>query len=94
MIHHVLAVYDEKAEAFAQPFFQQSELVGVRSFIGAAQDKDSLLYKFPRDYSLHKLGTYDDVTGRFENLERPSLLLTAAQAIVGEHDLAASQRLS
>lgn len=98
MIHHVLAVYDEKAEAFAQPFFQQSELVGVRSFVGAAQDQESLLFKFPRDYSLYKLGTYDDVSGRFENLDRPSLLMTAAQALAPAEtaiaDPAVAQRLS
>lgn len=101
MIHAVLAVYDEKAEAFAAPFFQQSDVLAIRAFIAAARDPESLLYKFPRDYGLYKLGTYDDNTGRFENLERPLQLMSAQQAQAGDDapahqlvDPAVAQRLS
>jgi len=90
MIHAVLAVYDEKAEAFAAPFFQQSDVLALRAFMAAARDPESLLYKFPRDYGLYKLGTYDDNTGRFENLERPLQLMSAQQAQAGD-DLPATQ---
>jgi len=101
MIHSVLAVFDEKAEAFAQPFFQQSDVLAIRAFTAAARDPESLLYKFPRDYSLYKLGTYDDGLGRFENLERPQLVMTSQQAQAGDDgpahalvDPAVAQRLS
>jgi len=101
MIHCVLAVYDEKAEAFAAPFFQQSDVLALRAFTAAARDPDSLLYKFPRDYGLYKLGTYDDNTGRFENLERPLQLMSAQQAQHDDYkagealaDPAVAQRLS
>jgi len=101
MIHSVLAVFDEKAEAFAQPFFQQSDVLAIRAFTAAARDPESLLYKFPRDYSLYKLGTYDDCAGRFENLERPQLVMTSQQAQAGDDgpahalvDPAVAQRLS
>lgn len=101
MIHSVLAVYDEKAEAFAAPFFQQSDVLAVRAFMSAARDPESLLYKFPRDYALYKLATYDDNTGHFENLERALQLMTAQQAQVGDDapahaivDPAVAQRLS
>lgn len=97
MIHQVLAVFDEKAEAFAQPFFQQSDVLALRAFQAAVRDSESLLNKFPRDYSLYKLGTYDDSTGRFENLDRPSLLASALQAMTPAEvpaDPAVAQRLS
>jgi len=98
MIHSVLAVFDEKAEAFAQPFFQNSDVLAVRAFTAAAQDKESLLNKFPRDYALYKLGTYDDNLGRFENLDRPQMLVSAQQVLVAGQvvvdDPAVAQRLS
>lgn len=97
----VCAVYDEKAEAFAMPFFQQSEVLGIRAFTAAARDPDSLLSKFPRDYVLYKLAEYDDNLGRFENLDRPVQLMSAQQAVVQEGtpaiplaDPAVAQRLS
>lgn len=80
MIHTIMAVYDDKAEAFAQPYFVANLVVGQRAFVGAAQDKDSLLYRFPEDYRLYNLGTFDDVTGAFVSLERPELVMTASQA--------------
>lgn len=101
MIHSVLAVYDDKAVAFAAPFFQQSDVLGIRAFVSAARDAESLLYKFPGDYALYKLGIYDDNTGRFENLDRPLQLMSAKQAqhdyyTAGEAsaDAAVAQRLS
>jgi len=101
MIHAVLAVYDEKAEAFAAPFFQQSDVLALRAFVAACRDTDSLLHKFPRDYALYKLGTYDDNVGRFDNLERPLQLMSAQQGLNEEYpraealvDPAVAQRLS
>jgi len=79
MIHHVLAVYDEKVEAFASPFFNATELVGQRAFIAACQDTTSLLARFPEDYRLYSLGTFDDVSGHFTSYDRPKLLMGAHQ---------------
>lgn len=97
----VLAVYDEKAEAFAMPFFQQSDVLAVRAFMAAARDPESLLAKFPRDYALYKLGEYDDNLGRFDNLDRPIQLMSAQQAVMQDDqpamqiaDPAVAQRLS
>lgn len=98
MIHHVMSVYDEKAEAFAQPFFVASELVGARSFMAACADAESLLARFPSDYRLYALGTYDDQDGRFSSYDRPRLVMTAAQAVAREEPALANpevaQRLS
>lgn len=95
MIHQVLAVFDEKAEAFAQPYFVANEVVGMRAFKAACEDRDSLLFKFPEDYRLYQLGTYDDVTGRLECPDRPRLLMSAFSIREPElHDAAVAQALS
>lgn len=60
MIHQVFAVYDSKAKAYAQPFFQHSVPIAQRAFGAAVNDPALLLCKYPEDYTLFHIGTYDD----------------------------------
>jgi len=94
----VCAVYDKKAEAYAQPFFQKSENLAIRAFMAAARDTDSLLNKFSEDYALYVLSSFEDETGVFSNVPAPILLCTATQALFDAPlpiaDAQVAQRLS
>lgn len=81
MIHQVLSVFDLKARAFAVPFFVPAVLVGVRSFTAACRDPESLLAKFPSDYALYHLGSFDDSVGAFSQLPQPEHLGLAANFV-------------
>lgn len=74
------AVYDRKAESYAQPFFAPNHAVAIRNFEGAVRSGNSQLSTHPEDFSLWHLGEYDDEQGRFQNLQNPSQLLTAMAA--------------
>lgn len=71
----VYSVFDAKAEAFAPPFLDSADGTATRKFLEAliAQDEKGVpagLYaKFPADYTLFRIGTYDPDTGLFENLD-------------------------
>ena len=58
-------VYDSKAEAFLQPFFMQSKGAAIRGFTELVNDKNHSFGKYPGDYTLFELGSFDEQTGKF-----------------------------
>lgn len=59
----IYAVQDRKAGTFARPFTIQNDAMAVRAFVAAKQDPSSELSKYPEDFALYYLGTFDDDTG-------------------------------
>jgi len=59
----VFAIFDKKALAYMAPFFQPNELVAMRNVGSAVADEESLLGKYPEDYDLYQVGTWDDQSG-------------------------------
>lgn len=63
MVTSIFSVYDSKAKVFAPPFISINDLTAVRDFHRAANDPDSNIFLYPTDYTLFKIGTFDDSTG-------------------------------
>nr|UXQ87996.1 MAG: nonstructural protein [Microvirus sp.] len=57
------AIYDSKAEAFIEPFYQPTAGVASRMFAGAANDPRTTICKNSSDYTLFELGTFEPATG-------------------------------
>lgn len=57
------SIYDSKALCFSQPFLSINNDVAERSFYDLANDNISQISKFPEDFSLFILGTFNDSTG-------------------------------
>lgn len=74
------AVYDHKAKAFAQPFFQQTEGLAIRNFTAAVNEGTSPLGKYPEDFVLYAVGEWDDAIGRFTDCE-PVVVIKAIQVV-------------
>lgn len=72
-----VAVRDSAVDAFMRPFFCPSTAFAVRSFSDAVKEADSPMAKSPGDYALFELGSFEEETGRFENLESPRQLVRA-----------------
>lgn len=62
----IYSVYDSKAKAYLPPFFLPNDALAVRAVVGCTRDPDHSFAKFPLDYSLHKMGSFDDQSGRLE----------------------------
>lgn len=61
----ILAVRDNLANKFGQPFFIASESEGMRLFKMTVNDpKNDLIYKNPEDFELYRLGYYDERSGK------------------------------
>lgn len=82
MILHVMSLFDKKARAFNRPFFVAHVDLGVRSLAGevnqqASATPPSELARFPEDFALYTLGTFDDGTGHFQLTATPTIVCEA-----------------
>lgn len=70
------AVYDRKAEMYSQPFLEIKDGTAIR----AVQDlvinnKDHAFAKHPSDFSLHRLGEFDEITGVITGQTKPHKII-------------------
>lgn len=76
---NVYTIYDSKVKAYMQPFMAQTNGQALRMFADTVQDDKTVINKHPEDYTLFALGSYDDQTGKYENLETPQSLGVAIE---------------
>jgi len=62
----IFAVYDLKTTLFSNPFFSVNANTAIRSFGAAANDPNTEICRFPSDFILYELGSFDDATGIFQ----------------------------
>ena len=70
------AVFDRKAEMYSQPFLEIKDGTAIR----AVQDivinnKDHAFAKHPSDFSLHRLGEFDESTGVITGKNKPEKII-------------------
>ena len=77
MIHTMIAVKDAKVGSYARPVPVVNAATGVRAFPDAVNDPSTEYHKHPEDYTIWELGSFDDQTGLFTNLDTPIQLANA-----------------
>jgi len=77
---HVYTIYDVASGIYMRPFFQQTDGQATRSFSDIALDADHEIGKHPEDYTLFRIGQYNDNTGKLEG-EIPEKIITALQCV-------------
>lgn len=75
------SVYDKKAGSYQTPFFQPSDGVATRAFQEAISDKNSLFSKYPDDFSLFFVASFNVLDGSLSFLEKPTLLVKATSLV-------------
>lgn len=78
----IYSVRDAKAELFNQPFFKNTHGEAERAFRELRQDPKSFINKYPDDFDLYYVGTYDDQTGKIDALDTPQHIAKAIQLTV------------
>lgn len=68
MIKQVFAVYDSKAEFFADPMFFRTTGEAMRSWEDAANNPELDISKYAADFTFFHIGTYDVDLGVMEVL--------------------------
>lgn len=72
-----VAIFDSAAAAFQRPWFVPHAPMAVRAFQDEATRQESEIAKHPADYVLFELGTFDEESGKMENLASPRQLVRA-----------------
>jgi hypothetical protein len=57
------SIFDNKSQAFLQPFFQHNHAVAIRSVTQAVNDKSTDFSKWPSDFNLFCIGSFEDSNG-------------------------------
>lgn len=64
----MFTVYDSKAETYLRPFSMRSTGEAIRGFITTLNDGQSEMSKYPADFTLFELGTYDETKATITTL--------------------------
>lgn len=81
MIFQVVAVYDVKARAFAPPFVVSHLDLALRALKDVANNPEHQVGRYPEDFTLYHLGSFDDENANFTLLEQKRNLATAVQFV-------------
>ncbi|WNK13442.1 MAG: nonstructural protein [Microvirus sp.] len=67
----IFSVYDRAHGAYANPFYVPTIALAMRSFRDEVNraERDNLMYTHPEDFELVHLGSWDERTGTFDNIE-------------------------
>lgn len=65
---NIYSVFDKKAGVYNVPFFLQNNALAVRAFADLVNHDDSMISRFPEDFALYNIGSYDDKTGVCKSL--------------------------
>lgn len=71
MLMQIFSVYDGKSKAFARPFFSFNVSTATRELQASVREGGSLLSKFPDDFQLWHIGTFNDEVGSVDPLVPP-----------------------
>jgi hypothetical protein len=81
MNQEVFSVYDSVAERYLEPFFSPNVGTATRSFSEACRKQDHQFAKYPEDYSLFHIGTFNAETGLIESFTSVHPLGSAAKYV-------------
>jgi len=69
----IFTVYDSKAEAYLQPFFLKTKAMAIREITDAANNPEHQFGKYPQDYVLFHIGSYNEDTATITQDKTTSL---------------------
>lgn len=75
----IFSIYDSKAEAYLPPFYSQNPRTALRQMVAAVTDASHQFCKYPEDYTLFHIGSFDDELGLVQSLGANVSLGTALQ---------------
>lgn len=61
----IYSLFDEKAKMYSQPFYMAHDGLALRAFGDLVGDPKTTPGKYPVDFTLWKLGEFDDNSGIF-----------------------------
>lgn len=70
------AVYDKQAEVYSAPFLEVKDGTAIRAIQDLViNNKDHVFAKHPSDFSLHRLGEFNETTGTITGQDKPTKII-------------------
>lgn len=82
-ILYIYSIHDIKAESYVQPFLAPNDALALRMLQNACNDANTDFFKFAEDYSLWRVGKFDQNSGTIE-AEKPNCLAKAFDLVQRE----------
>lgn len=82
MIYGVYAIKDSKT-TFMPPTVDYNDATAIRNFSHACNQSDSLMRSHCQDFTLYRIGSFDDESGALD-MSVPPAFLTDGSAVVKE----------
>ncbi len=70
---NIYSIFDAASGLYSRPFYTQSDGEAIRSFSDIATDSDHPTGKHTKDYTLFRLGIFDDTNGKLTDELNSSL---------------------
>lgn len=86
----VYTIYDIAAGVYLRPFFARSDDESIRSFARIAENKEDIVGQSPQDFTLHRIGTWDDKEGELVG-ETPKKVVTALEVLAASRAIKSGQ---
>lgn len=77
----LFSVRDLKAGTYGQPFALANRQVAMRTFSTWVLNPESFFSKFPHDFELFEVGSFDQLTGEFYSLDTPDYVCRASDLV-------------
>lgn len=87
MIDQIFSVFDSAANAFMPPFFAGRIEEAIRAFRHQVANADSPFAKFPEDYTLFHIGSFDKTSALVQPLDTPHPLGLAISFLPDKENL-------
>lgn len=84
------AIFDQASGVYEKPFFSTADDLVRREFYNVATAADTPISKHPKDYSLWRLGNFNDNTGKLMD-EQNECLCTAMEIIAQSRQIDKTQ---
>lgn len=76
---HIYTIYDSKAETYLNPFYFKNKGEAIRAWTETVNDGKSTMSKYPEDFTLFKIGEFDENKATIEMLEAKESIGTATE---------------
>lgn len=77
MKFNLYAVLDSKVQAFLHLHTYRNDGEAIRAFCASIEDTKTNFYKWPEDFTLCRVGTYDEESGKVEGETAPVSIVKA-----------------
>lgn len=78
----IFTIYDHAAKAYNKPFFVQTVGIAIRTFQATVnEEQNGAINQNPEQFTLFKIGVYDDSDGSIISLDTPEPVMKALDVL-------------